>query len=105
MTATPTSEQERGEAKVVSRYLPSGYSAEPDVVSDDHDNAAASAPDLMQSGQGSALKLLGGGDLGKIHHLFLIRALAHLGLPLRTRMVKWLRPNGELLVAFAGSIS
>src|SRR5436190_645701 len=70
MTDTPTSEQERREAKVVSRHLPSGYSAEPDVVSDDHGNAAASAPDLMQTGQESSLKLLGGDihrDLYKIN--------------------------------------
>jgi hypothetical protein len=70
MTDTPTSEQERREAKVVSRHLPSGYSAEPNVLSDDHGNAAASASDLMQPGQESSLKLLGGDiyrDLYKIN--------------------------------------
>ena len=60
MTDTPTSEQERREAKIVSRHLPSGYSANPDVIRDDHGNAAASASDLMPSGQESSLKLLGG---------------------------------------------
>jgi hypothetical protein len=60
MTDTPTSEEERREAKVVSRHLPLGHSAEPDV---DHGNAAASAPSLMQPRQESS-KLLG----GNVHH-------------------------------------
>src|SRR5271155_2201951 len=50
--------------------MPHFYSADPDVVSDDHCNAAASAPDLMPSGQESSLKLLGGDihrDLYKIN--------------------------------------
>jgi proton-coupled amino acid transporter len=70
MTDTPTSEQERREAEVVSRHLPLGYSAEPDVVLDDRGNPAASAPDILQSGQESSLKLLGGDihrDLYKIN--------------------------------------
>lgn len=70
MTDTPTSEQERREAKIVSRHLPSGYPADPDVVSDDHGNAAASTPDFMPAGQESSLKLLGGDihrDLYKIN--------------------------------------
>jgi hypothetical protein len=116
MTDTPMSEQERREAKVVSGHLPSGYSAEPNVLSDDHGNAAASASDLMQPGQESPLKLLGGDiyrDLYKINAraklhqraaTFSHLSLAHLGLPLRARMVKWPQPNNELLVAFAGSI-
>jgi len=69
-TDTPTSEQERREAKIVSRHLPLGYLADLDVVSDAHGNAAASAPDLMPSGQESSLKLLGGDihrDLYKIN--------------------------------------
>ena len=60
MTDTPTSEEERREAKVVSRHLPLGHSAEPDV---DHGNAAASAPSLMQPRQESS-KLLG----DNVHH-------------------------------------
>jgi proton-coupled amino acid transporter len=70
MTDTPISEQERREAEVVSRHLPSGYSAEPDILSDDRGNAAASAPDLLESGQESSLKLQGGDihrDLYKIN--------------------------------------
>ena len=75
MADTPTSDQERREAEVVSRHLPSGYSAEPDVISDDRGNPAASAPELLDSGQESSLKLLG----GDIHRdLFKINARAKL---------------------------
>ena len=75
MTDTPTSEQERREAEVVSRHLPEGYSAELHVVSDDQGNAAASAPDLLEAGQESSLKLQG----GDIHRdLFKINARARL---------------------------
>ena len=75
MADTPTSDQERREAEVVSRHLPSGYSAEPDIVSDDRGNPAASAPDLLDPGQESSLKLLG----GDIHRdLFKINARAKL---------------------------
>jgi proton-coupled amino acid transporter len=75
MADTPASEQERREAEVVSRHLPSGYSAEPDVVVDDQGNAATSAPDLLESGQESSLKLQG----GDIHRdLFKINAKAKL---------------------------
>jgi len=59
----------------VSRHLPLGYLADLDVVSDAHGNAAASAPDLMPSGQESSLKLLG----GDIHRdLYQINAKAKL---------------------------
>src|SRR2546423_14480568 len=75
MTDTPTSQQQRREAEVVSRHLPEGYSAEPDVVSDDRGTATASAPDLLESGQVSSLKLQG----GDIHRdLFKIDARAKL---------------------------
>lgn len=75
MTDSPASQQERRGAEVVSRHLPSGYSAEPDVVSDGRGNAVASAPDLLETGQESSLKLLG----GDIHReLYKINARAKL---------------------------
>lgn len=56
MTDSPASGQE---ADIISRHLPEGYSAGPDVISS-HPNAAASAPNLIESEQESSLKLLGG---------------------------------------------
>jgi proton-coupled amino acid transporter len=104
MTDTPTSERERREAKVVSRHLPSGYSAEPDVVSDDHGNAAASAPDITQSGQESSLKLLGGDihrDLYKINAKAKLhqRAATFSHLSPRTSGIATPGSDGEMVAA------
>lgn len=60
MTDTPTSGQERLEAEILSRHLPDGYSAGPEAVSAEQQNAAASAPNLTEPEQESSLKLLGG---------------------------------------------
>jgi solute carrier family 36 (proton-coupled amino acid transporter) len=104
MTDTPTSEQERREAKVVSRHLPSGYSAEPNVLSDGHGNAAASAFDLMQPGQESSLKLLGGDihrDLYKINARAKLhqRAATFLHLSPHTSEVATPGSDGEMAAA------
>lgn len=62
MTDTPSSQNSRrqAEASIVSRHLPSGYTAEPDVVADGGDNASASASDLTSPEQQDSLKLQGG---------------------------------------------
>lgn len=102
MADTPTSDQERQEAEVVSRHLPSGYSAEPAFVSDDRGAASASAPDLLESGQESSLKLQG----GDVHRdLFKINAKAKLHQRAATFSHPTLRrssadlPNGEISAA------
>lgn len=69
MTDTPTS-QDMEDASIVSRHLPSGYTAEPGALSSTQtDGAAASAPDLTRPEEEDSLKLLGGDvhrDLYKI---------------------------------------
>ena len=68
MTDTPNSEQDRRVAEVVSKHLPPGYSAEPDVLVDDHATSSSSSQDI--TGQESSLKLKGGDvhrDLFKIN--------------------------------------
>ena len=50
-----------GDADVVSRHLPQGYAAGPDVLSDDLSNASASRPDpTSPDGNQDSLKLQGG---------------------------------------------
>jgi proton-coupled amino acid transporter len=70
MADTPDNEQSRREAEVVARHLPSGYSAEHDVVAGDPANGASSTGDGGSApGQESSLKLQGGDmhrDLFKI---------------------------------------
>ena len=75
MSDTPVSDQERREAEVVSRHLPEGFSAEPDVVSGTRGDASASAPDLTEPEQQDSLRLQG----GDIHrNIFRIDARAKL---------------------------
>jgi proton-coupled amino acid transporter len=70
MSDTPPTRQDLEDASVVSRHLPSGYSANPDVLSVSQvDGPAASAPDLTNPEEEDSLKLLGGDihrDLYKI---------------------------------------
>ena len=70
MTDTPDSEQSRREAEIISRHLPSGYSAEHDVVaSEPADGVSSTEYGISVSGQESSLKLQGGDihrDLFKI---------------------------------------
>ncbi|KAK8192480.1 hypothetical protein M8818_007648 [Zalaria obscura] len=76
MSDTPTSSRERREAEVVSKHLPSGYSAEPAAVSYGTADAPAHGRDASPSGQESSLKLQG----GDIHRdLYKIEARARLG--------------------------
>ena len=64
MTDSPGRKAQRraeNEADVVSRYLPSGYTAGPDVISDETGDAAASTSDLTTpEGQQDSLRLQGG---------------------------------------------
>jgi proton-coupled amino acid transporter len=70
MTDTPPTRQDLEDASVVSRHLPSGYTAEPDALSSSQTGSpAASAPDLTRPEEEDSLKLLGGDihrDLYKI---------------------------------------
>lgn len=70
MTDTPPTRQDLQDASVVSRHLPSGYTADPDALSASQKNGpAASAPDLTRPEEEDSLKLLGGDihrDLYKI---------------------------------------
>ncbi|KAK3060975.1 hypothetical protein LTS18_007294, partial [Coniosporium uncinatum] len=59
MSETPTSDQERREADIVAKHLPEGFSADPEVITDQNGDASASAPELGQPQQDS-LKLQGG---------------------------------------------
>lgn len=66
MTDSPSSENDRrqAEADIVSRHLPSGYTAEPDVISSGPGNASASVPDLPSSAEEPQDSLtLQGGDI------------------------------------------
>lgn len=60
MTDTPPRDEEIREARVVSKHLDPGYSAEFDGVSDDPNGKTTSDQTATQSGQESSLKLLGG---------------------------------------------
>lgn len=64
MTDTPSSQTERKQAEadadVVSRHLPSGYTAEYDVVSGPNDNPSASTPELASPEPQDSLNLQGG---------------------------------------------
>ena len=74
MTESPNSQLSRREAEIVSRHLPSGYSAEPGVLAGDH-AASTTARGGSGLGQESSLKLQG----GDIHRdLFKIDARAKL---------------------------
>ena len=81
MTHSPSSQDERrqAEADVVSRHLPSGYTAEPDAVSSAPSNASASAatsnvPSAIEEPQDSLT--LQGGDIHR--EIFKIGARARL---------------------------
>ena len=64
MTDTPTN-QDQEEASIVSRHLPSGYTAEPgDLYSSQIDGPSASAPDLTRPEEEDSLKLLLAEDIG-----------------------------------------
>ena len=81
MTSTPSSQQGRweAEAEVVSRHLPSGYSAEPDVVyhaSTSLDNASADTSDLSTEARLQDSLRLQGGDIHR--EIFKISARAKL---------------------------
>lgn len=79
MTDTPSSQNERrqAEADIVSRHLPSGYTAEPDAVSTAPNNASASAPNLPSSAEEPQDSLtLQGGDIHR--EIFKIGARARL---------------------------
>ena len=79
MTDTPSSQNERrqAEADIVSRHLPSGYTAEPDAVSNAPSNAAASVPNLPSSAEEPQDSLtLQGGDIHR--EIFKIGARARL---------------------------
>ena len=63
MTDTPSSQNSRrqADAAIVSRHLPSGYSAEPEVLSNNDIDASTSASDITSPGeQLDSLKLQGG---------------------------------------------
>ena len=79
MTDTPSSqnEQRQAEADIVSKYLPSGYSAEPNVVSSDPPSASTSVPNLPSSAEEPQDSLtLQGGDIHR--EIFKIGARARL---------------------------
>lgn len=90
MTDTPNTEQSRRDAEVVSRHLPSGYSAEPDILASDPGNPDTSTAGRGGSGsaQESSLKLQG----GDIHRdLFKIDARSKL----LQRAATFSHPNGS----------
>ncbi|KAK3167703.1 hypothetical protein OEA41_010830 [Lepraria neglecta] len=78
MTDTPSSQNSRrqAEADIVSRHLPSGYTAEPDVVASGGGDASASAPDLTSPEQLEDSLKLQGGDVHR--EIFKISARAKL---------------------------
>lgn len=79
MTDTPSSHNDRRqvEAGIVSRYLPSGYTAEPDAVSSAPSNPSASTPHLPSSAEEPQDSLtLQGGDVHR--EVFKIGARARL---------------------------
>ncbi|KAK4691338.1 solute carrier family 36 (proton-coupled amino acid transporter), partial [Lecanoromycetidae sp. Uapishka_2] len=78
MTDTPSSQNSRrqADAEILSRHLPSGYTAEPDVVSSDIGNASTSTPDLVASSERQDSLKLQGGDVHR--ELFKIEARAKL---------------------------
>ena len=78
MTDTPSSQNSRrqAEAVIVSRHLPSGYTAEPDVVARGGSDASASSPDLTSPEQLEDSLKLQGGDVHR--EIFKISARAKL---------------------------
>ena len=79
MTDTPSSQNERrqAEADIVSRHLPSGYTAEPDAVSNVPNKASASTTDLASPAEELQDSLtLQGGDIHR--EIFRIGARARL---------------------------
>lgn len=81
MTSSPSSRQGRqeAEARVVSKHLPPGYSAEPNVVSDGHANrrAPGETPDIGDGIDPQDSLRLQGGDIHR--EIFKISARAKLG--------------------------
>ncbi|MCJ1460717.1 hypothetical protein MMC28_011099 [Mycoblastus sanguinarius] len=80
MTDTPSSQQERRqvelEAEIVSRHLPSDYTAEPDAVSGGPDSVSPSTQEVSASGGVQDSLKLQGGDIHR--ELFRIGARAKL---------------------------
>ena len=78
MTDTPSSQNSRrqAEADIVSRHLPSGYTAEPDVVAIGGSDASASSPELTSPEQLEDSLKLQGGDVHR--EIFKISARAKL---------------------------
>jgi len=78
MTDTPSSQnsRRRAEADIVSKHLPSGYTAEPDAFSSSHGNASASASDLTTPAEPQDSLKLQGGDIHR--EIFKIEARAKL---------------------------
>lgn len=94
MTDTPSSHNERrqAEADIISRYLPSGYTAEPDVVSGSPASASASVPNLASPGEEPQDSLtLQGGDIHR--EIFKIGARAR--LPARSATFASPSPHGS----------
>ena len=91
MTDTPASENERrrveADAGVVSRHLPSGYTAEPNVLFDSPGDASASTPDLSTPAEPQDSLKLQGGDIHR--ELFKIGARAKL----QQRSATFAHPN------------
>lgn len=98
MTDTPPTRQDLEDASVVSRHLPSGYTAEPDALSGNQvDGPASSAPDLARPEEEDSLKLLG----GDIHRdLYKIKARAR--IPQRAQTFSHPRAEQRSRVATTG---
>lgn len=76
MTNPPRIAEAEVEAEIVSKHLPPGYSAEPDVLTSEHGNASTPTPDANTSGQLQDSLKLQGGDIHR--DLFKIGAKARL---------------------------
>lgn len=78
MTDTPSSQNSRrqADAEIISRHLPSGYTAEHGVISSSDGNASASMPDLTSPAQLQDSLKLQGGDIHR--EIFKIEARAKL---------------------------
>ncbi|KAL8700082.1 MAG: hypothetical protein Q9201_005645 [Fulgogasparrea decipioides] len=98
----PTSHRERrqAEADTVSRYLPSGYTAEPVAVTYDSGNASPSTPDITSPPEPQDSLSLQGGDIHR--EIFKIGARAKLGQRSAsfanptTRRSSTLRPRNQI---------
>ena len=79
MTDTPSSQQEgrRAEADVISRHLPSGYTADSNAVTAVSSDASAPAPDLASQAEPQDSLRLQGGDIHR--EIFKVGARARLG--------------------------